>query len=301
MSSSLISLSDAELSEQDYLFLNFCEQYYFSVGHLPTKVEAANPGGYKGLIFDKCVMNATFNKALQVRGITPYALLDHEGQVPSQLTTRQLHAVSTVLDKVDQKSLKRKLQEIGISNATWNGWCRDPIFNGYLQARGEAALGLNQHEAHFALVERVKTGDLGAIKYFNELTGRYVPERTKGPDINAVILRVIEIIQIYEPNPVIQSQIADALLDVVKESAPIHNSRPLVRAGIKRPEGHVQIGPGYTHPDILDDIIEVKPTEERTDTVEIIVSSRTTEYPGDNPDLLPGIHDEGTDVEEVQQ
>ncbi len=103
-----------------------------------------------------------------------------------------------------------------------------------------------QHEAHLALVDRVRSGDVSAIKYFNELTGRYLPQRSNNVDVGLVLMRVVEILQKHISDPELQEVIGQDLMQLalaasVESSAQANNvvaiSAPVGRA----PKGTVVI------------------------------------------------------------
>jgi hypothetical protein len=67
-----------------------------------------------------------------------------------------------------------------------------------MHKRAEQLIGENQHEVDLALLDRVRSGDLKAIEYYNELTGRFVRERansgTSNIDVQSIIISILEII-----------------------------------------------------------------------------------------------------------
>lgn len=222
------------MNEDDYAFLNFCEQTFHLTGRLPNEYQSIAVGHSKRT-YQRCVKLPVFNKALDARGIREgYASLDGDGNIDPQLTPEMLNAANVLLDLRDNRSAIKKLKELAIPTQKYETWLRDESFQRYLMIRSQKLLEINGHEAHLALIQRVRAGELGAIKYFNEITGYYVPERTKGVDVQSVILRVIEIIQIHVSDPAIQSAIADGLLEIVRENAPQLNHEPVIRPQIKQ-------------------------------------------------------------------
>ena len=166
--------------------LSYFEQNWFLHGSLPTR-ELCVKSGLGGVIFDKAIKNPAFKEALERRGV---ATKNSAILTPEQLTT-----ANVMLDLRDNRSQRKKLQECGVTTAKWEGWLRDPNFRQYLQTRAENLLGDNLHESHLALLDRVRSGDIGAIKYFNEITGRYVPAGNEKVDVNGILMKVLEIIQ----------------------------------------------------------------------------------------------------------
>jgi hypothetical protein len=99
-------------------------------------------------------------------------------------------------------------------------WLKDPNFKGYLTARAEAMLGDVQYEALLSLIDKVLGGDLKAIQYYHEITGRYIPATVQTTSSNAtdmqnMIVRIIEIIVDEVTDPAEALRIADRLKALV--------------------------------------------------------------------------------------
>ena len=205
------------LNSEQYELLNYFEQFWFESGSLPTK-EFCTDNGLPAALYNKCVGSPEFRTALLARGINLSSLQPIEGESQfmggKALTERQLTVANVMLDLHDQKSQKKKLQELGVSSGEYTSWLRDPSFQNYLRIRAEHVLGDNQHEANFSLVDRVRTGDVNAIKYFNELTGYYRPNQTSQVDVKLILVKVMEAIQRHVSNPTEQELIADELLSL---------------------------------------------------------------------------------------
>ncbi|HET7713275.1 MAG TPA: hypothetical protein VFK94_02300 [Patescibacteria group bacterium] len=206
----------AKLSSEQHDFINFLEQYWYENGALPTKEYCNEIGLASGSTLDNLwdsfsvpdFRDAVLSRGISLRGLE-FSPNDPKGRV---LTEEQLAVANTMLDLRDNRSQKKKLMDLGIPTQKWEAWLRDPAFQHYLRQRAENALGDNQHEAHLALVDRVRSGDISAIKYFNELTGRYVPQRSNNVDISLVLMRVIEAVQRHVTDPMVQEKIAQELM-----------------------------------------------------------------------------------------
>jgi hypothetical protein len=234
------------LSSAQHDFLNFLEQYWYEHGALPTKDYCTNLG------LDTNNLWANFSKpafrdAVLSRGISLATLEFAPGDPRGKLLTEEQLAVANVmLDLRDNRSQKKKLQELQIPTQKWEAWLRDPAFSHYIRTRAENALGDNQHEAHLALVERVRSGDVSAIKYFNELTGRYLPQRSNNVDVGLVLLRVVEILQKHISDPELQEAIGQDLMQLaavtIDETSAQKNNVVAIAAPVGRaPKGTVVI------------------------------------------------------------
>jgi hypothetical protein len=223
-------------------FLNFIEQYWYEHGSIPTKDYARDCGLSADSLWDNFnkpdFRDAVLSRGISLRGLE-YAPGDPRGRV---LTEEQLTVANVMLDIRDNRSQKKKLAELEIPTQKWEAWLRDPAFQNYIRNRAEASLGDNQHEAHLALVDRVRSGDVSAIKYFNELTGRYIPQRSSNVDVGMVLMRVVEIIQRHVTDSDIQESIAQDLMQLalsaqieqtggVTKQATLVSSAPVGRPG----------------------------------------------------------------------
>lgn len=222
----------AGLSTEDLDFISLMDQFWAINGRLMTEEESVErylfeEGEFAGLIGKESVRNA-----LEQRGISGKALAKHSPPVGNQkvpgpswvdsaLTPHQLLVANAMLDLVDTRSEKKKLQDLKVSTKTYAKWLADPVFYNYMRERAEALLGTTQHEAHLALIDKVKAGDLGAIKYFNEITGRFISQSGQfGTTVNVglggnksesrqILIEVLEIIQDEVTDPETAVRIAD--------------------------------------------------------------------------------------------
>ncbi len=217
------------LSAKEHVLLSFLEQEYLLHGALPTRDRCVGTGKVMPSEFDRALKSKDFRHALVVRGISLGSFDDNPGG--GILTEEQLVAANTMLDLTDNRSRKKKLMDLSVSTGKWEAWLRDPVFQNYVRTRAENLLGDNLHESHLALVDRVKTGDINAIKYFNEITGRYVPNATDKADVNAVLMMVLEAIQRHVRDPAALSAISDELIAIGKVNAPTSMQRGVVGMG----------------------------------------------------------------------
>lgn len=216
------------MNEDEYTFLTFCEQFFALSTRLPTVDEAASRGHDKKLV-KKCIVMPLFNKMLSQRGIRPYDFVAVSGD-KSQLDPEELLVANTMLSLKDNRSQKNKLRDLGISAAKYEMMQRNPHFQAYLLAKSEGMLGDAIPDAHMSLVHNVQGGDLGAIKFLYEITGRYVPERgAKSIDIQSILIRVLESVQRHVSDLDEQAAIGHDLVAIAKESSAQYNGQSLIR------------------------------------------------------------------------
>lgn len=197
------------LNDKQWELVNFTEQEYLAHGSIPTadrinNLGLASPDYWKAFLKDADVRNA-----LLARGI-PLSHLG--GGTKGVLTEEQLTAANVMLDLRDNRSQKKKLADLGVPTQKWEAWLRDPGFQNYLRTRAEGILGDNQHEAATALLDRVRSGDTNAIKFYYEITGRHVQNRGDSVNVPALLMRVMEIIQKHVQDAEVVGNIADEFL-----------------------------------------------------------------------------------------
>lgn len=175
--------------------------------HLKGNIDAESlkdEYGFKNKEWDKLCNSDGVLRALRERGINIKAVAPDSDIAKeagrSKLTPIQLIAANAILDLVDARPIKKKLQDLNVTPYQYQSWLKDPEFKHYLQERAEGLLGDVQHEAMLALVDQVMSGKMDAIKYYHEITGRYVQQsKTESGsagthDLQTMIIRIIEII-----------------------------------------------------------------------------------------------------------
>lgn len=128
----------------------------------------------------------------------------HDPDLPWQertLSPIQLMVANCMLDLVDTRSQKKKLQDLGVSTSQYQMWLKDPVFSNYMKSSAQSMVGEQEHEVYLALLDKVRMGDSKAISMYLEMQGIYVPERgqnvgtTAMSDFKMLMIKILEIIQ----------------------------------------------------------------------------------------------------------
>lgn len=209
------------LNEREYQLLSFMEQEYLISGFLPSKEVCLKTLRFRSDAYDALLKREDFKNALLARGIS---LSDDPNGV---LTAIQLATVNTLLDRNDNRSDKKKLADLKVSTQTYEGWCRDPAFQDYMQRRTEALYGDALTEANRAIYDNVRRGDLGSIKLLFEMTGRWSSKPVSEMNIEWVLMKVVEVLQKHITD-------SDKLLAIATELSGIQQEAIPVAAGLPR-------------------------------------------------------------------
>lgn len=193
------AIPGSKLGHKKLDFINVLHMEYMKTGKVNHDLIRPEYGysdeTYSELLKDVGVIRALIDRGVPAKHLT----LQTNKDLKSPLTAKQIMAAASLMNLVDTRTVKKKLQDIGVSSTEYAAWLRDPVFREYMQGMGENLIGDNQHEAMLALMDKVTAGDMKAITLYLELTGRYVPANAQntGPavgDFQQFIVRVIEII-----------------------------------------------------------------------------------------------------------
>lgn len=212
-------MAEYQLTQLDENYLNYCEQMYTLYGDLPSK-EKSESNGFDSLYYGRLTGDNNIGRAYRAQLVAreiPTGVLDELIGVRKRsevLTELQYTTAVVMLDLRDTRPQIKKLTELGVSTTKYNAWLRDPTYQNFVRTLAEKMLEGNQHEAHYALLGKVRAGDMGAIQYYNKLTGRFndSPAATGSLDTRALLTRIIEAIQKHVRDPEVQQAIADEIL-----------------------------------------------------------------------------------------
>ena len=206
------------LNEQEYELLTFIEMEFSVNGFLPSKDLCCSTLVLKPAKYDSMYNKSAFTNALLARGISKQAVagLAHNGVV----TVQQMNVINTLLDKMDTRSDRKKLSDMGVASQTYQGWCRDPAFNLYVTRRVEALFPNMVNEATRALGDNVTRGDMSAIKLVYEMTGRWSSKTVGELNVDFLLMKVIETISKHVTDPIALEAIASDLSSLAQMPQP---------------------------------------------------------------------------------
>ena len=196
----------------------FFVQYYNLNGSVLTEDLAFEKYGVPRAIVREALKDPDFQGALEEQGVV---FKKAEGTWTNHsLTAKQLLVANSLMDMIDSRSDKKKLQDMGVSTAQYNAWLKDPIFKDYIHQRADQMMGEFKHEVSTALRDRIRAGDLKAIEYYNEMMGIYTRPRSNsyglnGMDVQAIIVEIIEIIDLRVLDPDIKVLVAEDLKNLI--------------------------------------------------------------------------------------
>lgn len=120
----------------------------------------------------------------------------------SELTQEQMACISLLTDYTDRRGVTSKLRALGISSAKYRGWLKQKPFNDAIRKLASSALDEAVPLAETALAEKAANGDINALKYMFEVTGRYNPAQQQAIDAQELIAIMVDVAQeVMSKNP----------------------------------------------------------------------------------------------------
>lgn len=190
-----MSLTEIELTREHKVFL---ETGFFSTGKCPTHHE-----------FQEQFKLSRSQLVELIPAINSYKKdANLENPITDLLTPEQFNLATLLLNTDDRRSVRMKLKQLNISMATYNKWKQNPAFVNYVRTQANRRLQLAGPAADLALVKLLEDGDLKAVMYYNDITGRY----TSSDQINIaqVLAMVMEVLVSYV-TPEVLKQVAQGL------------------------------------------------------------------------------------------
>ncbi len=148
--------------------------------------------------------SSKFQRALADRGIKTT-------QNPN-LTLRQENFLQAYLNPLNMLTPQVLAKRMKISLNEVDGWMRQKEFGAAMAAKSEDNLKKFLPMADAALGQKVQEGDMKAITFLNQLTGRFDPNAKQNLDVPALLMQVQDIILRHVLDPAVKRNIARELI-----------------------------------------------------------------------------------------
>lgn len=145
-----------------------------------------------------------FQRALADRGIKTTS--------NPNLTLRQENFLQAYLNPLNLLTPQVLAKRMKISVNEIDGWMRQKEFAAAMVAKSEDNLKKYLPMADAALGQLVQQGDMKAITFINQMTGRFDPNAKQNLDVPALLMQVQDLILRYVPDPIAKRNIARELI-----------------------------------------------------------------------------------------
>lgn len=157
--------------------------------------------------------SSKFQKSLETRGIATTK--------NPNLTLRQETFLQAYLNPMNLKTPQVLAKQMKITTIELDGWMRQKEFAKAMSAKAQENLDKYIPMADQALGQLVQQGDMKAITFLNQLTGRFDPNKQGMIDIGSVMMQVQDVILRHVREPEIKRNIARELIMIANGQNPM--------------------------------------------------------------------------------
>lgn len=136
------------------------------------------------------------------------------------LSLRQETFLQAYLNPLNLKTPQVLAKQMKISLTEIDGWMRDKHFASAMAAKSEDNLKKYLPIADQALGQLVQGGDMKAITFLNQLTGRFDPNAKANLDVPALLMQVQDIILRHVRDPITKRNIGRELVALAQGQSP---------------------------------------------------------------------------------
>jgi len=137
------------------------------------------------------------------------------------LTLRQETFLQAYLNPLNLKPPQVIAKQLKISTTELDGWMREKHFANALSAKSEENLKKYIPLADQALGQFIQQGDMKAITFVNQLTGRFDPNARQNLDVPALMMQIQDIVLRNVSDPAIKRNIARELIALAQGHSPL--------------------------------------------------------------------------------
>lgn len=155
-------------------------------------------------ILEKIWSTTKFQKSLDDRGI--------KTTKNPNLTLRQEMFLQAYMNPMNMKPPQIIARQLKINQAELDGWMRDKHFADAMSAKSEENLKKYLPLADQSLGQLVQQGDMKAIQFLNQMTGRFDPNAKSQIDVGGLLLAVQDIVLKHVRDPITKRNIGRELI-----------------------------------------------------------------------------------------
>lgn len=154
-----------------------------------------------------------FQKSLEDRGI--------KTTKNPNLSLRQETFLQAYLNPLNLKPPQIIAKQLKISLTELDGWMREKYFADAMSAKSEENLKKYIPIADQALGQLIQQGDMKAITFVNQLTGRFDPNARQSLDVPALMMQIQDIVLRNVRDPIAKRNIARELIALAQGHSPL--------------------------------------------------------------------------------
>lgn len=212
------------LTDDQLAFVSYIDQIFWSElpNRIPSDEKIAQALKITPQKVKACWKVDAVRQSLGTRGVNFTQVEDEK-----VLTPQQILCANVLLNTLDKSSIRQKLEAVGVTTTQYQGWLNDKTFKAYLKNRAEVIFAGAEPNALLGITKAVESGDLKAIQFYLEVTGRYNPRLTIEVNVDTIINRVVDVVSRYVSADIMERIAAD--LEGVTENNFRPNNLPTSR------------------------------------------------------------------------
>lgn len=141
---------------------------------------------YTKRVIGEIIATENFKNAMLTRGV-PWKNGDG-------LTAQQMYTLQILTNPTDRRELRAKLKSAGVTYPMYRAWMNQPHFSNYMHQVTENMLLKHVPDFNVVLTNKALAGDVNALKFAYELSGRHDPNRKEVLDLQAIVGALLEVI-----------------------------------------------------------------------------------------------------------
>lgn len=141
---------------------------------------------YTKRLISRIIDTENFKNAMLTRGV-PWKNSDG-------LSAQQMYTLQILTNPTDRRELRAKLKSAGVTYPQYRAWLNQPHFSRYLSTVTENMLQQHIPDFNTVLTNRALAGDVNALKFAYELSGRHDPNRKEVLDLQVIVNALLEVI-----------------------------------------------------------------------------------------------------------
>lgn len=185
--------------------------YRTNRGNIPTLEELIKLTGLSERSIARTISSREFVKRMGRHGIR----WEQNRKYPV-LNPEQVLLIKYISDPTVKLDLREKLKKAGIPYSVYRTWLTQPAFREALFSFAEDTLDAHTPDFNTKLVEKGLTGDLNAIRFIYELTGRHDPTKQQTIDFQRMVMLLVEIVTRNVRDPETLRRINSEMDNVIK-------------------------------------------------------------------------------------
>jgi len=164
------------------------------------RIRALTGKRYTKKLISQAIDTENFKNAMLTRGV-PWKNGDG-------LSAQQMYTLQILTNPTDRRELRAKLKSAGVTYPQYRAWLNQPHFSRYLSTVTENMLKDHIPDFNTVLTNRALAGDVNALKFAYELSGRHDPNHKDVLDLQVIVNALLEVItrNITDPEQLMKIQ-----------------------------------------------------------------------------------------------